>query len=443
MRHRSEVIRLRLSRRELLAGSAAAALWATAGGSLALGCGKLPRGAPARRAVYLVPGYRSDLARYRGRPANEAPALRRHLPAGHEGPVTMVTRLDERDGGVRRMLLPVHGHAISVHPDGRSAFWSSLNRETQLTFDTASLEPVRLAGPHDPDFMGGGHAAYTPDGRTLLVVERRRFRDFTGRPADHFGRITIRDADSLQVLEVHDTHGINPHEVALLEDGTTVAVSNYGNTRYPAAGRPYRLHEPSLTLVDLASGRLLHKWVDRERGVEVRHLAARRPDRIMAIRVHLVPEGDPLEVLAEADRVYEPDLTAPEGFRYAPASLQRYDGSRPGVRPEPVEGAADPDLRQGQHVVYDAAHDEMIATFPTSHAVLVVGGADGRVRRILRTDRLGLRYPRGLVLHPDGIHYAVAGSWGTLMLFRRGEHRPVPERTLHTLFFDHSHMAVA
>lgn len=442
MSRRSEIPGPRLRRRELLAGSVATLLGAATGGLVALGCRTLPRGDRARRAVYLVPGYRPAMAHYRGRPAVEAPELRRFLPKGHEGPVTLVTRLDEATGGVRRMLLPLYGHAISVAPDGRRAFWSSLNHETHLSFDTTRLEPVRLAGPHDPDFVGGGHATYTPDGRTLVVTERRRFRDFSGRPEDHFGRITIRDPDSLQVLAVHDAHGINPHEVELLEDGKTVAISNYGNTRYPTAGRPYRVHEPSLTVLDLASGKLLHKWVGSDRGVEVRHLAARRLDRIIAIRVRLVPEEEPLEVLGEVDRVYEPDLTTLEGFRYAPASMHRYDGSRPGVAPRPVEGADEADLRQGQHVVWDPVHDEAIATFPTSHTVVVAGGADGRVRRIVRTDRLGIRYPRGLVLHPDGIHYAVAGSWGALMLFRRGDHEPVFERTLHTLFFDHSHMAV-
>jgi len=92
--------------------------------------------------------------------------------------------------------------------------------------------------------------------------------------------------------------------------------------------------------------------------------------------------------------------------------------------------------------VYDAPHDRMPATVASSHCVLAVSGATGRIERVIRTDRLGLRYPRGLALHPDGEHYVVSGSWRDLALFRRRDHSPVPERSLHTVFFDHSHMTV-
>ena len=54
-----------MRRRQFLAGSAALA-GVGAAGSAAAACGQ-PEIVPARPAVYLVPGYRPDLASFRGR----------------------------------------------------------------------------------------------------------------------------------------------------------------------------------------------------------------------------------------------------------------------------------------------------------------------------------------------------------------------------------------
>jgi hypothetical protein len=99
--------------------------------------------------------------------------------------------------------------------------------------------------------------------------------------------------------------------------------------------------------------------------------------------------------------------------------------------------------RQAQSIVYDRASDEFIATFTSSHAIGVFAGADGRVKRIIQTDRLGLRYPRGLALHPDGQHYAVSGSWRDMLLFRRGTHEVNVGRSIYAVLFEHSHLSIS
>jgi len=433
----------RIHRRAFLSGSGAALAWAALAGAGLGGCAKLARRGPGARdgGVYLVPGYRADVARFRGRPAREASFLRRTLPAGWEGPVTLVTRVDERDGAVRRTLLPVEGHAICVRPDGQSAFWSSLNGETLVSFDPETLALGRLVSPV-AGHVGGGHAVYTPDGRHLVGTERRRHGPYRGRPGLHHGLLTVRDAETLAVVERHSCGGINPHEVALLEDGRHAAVSNYGNTRVPEADERYDTIASSVTVVELASGKVVYEHVEPDRSLQVRHVAAHRLDRIAAILVHNVPPEDVPGAFDDRDRVYEPDLTTDPGNAYFPAPLVRHDASGGSAEPQRIL-PADPMLaRQGQTVVYDALHDRMLATFASSHCVLAVSGATGRIERVIRTDRLGLRYPRGLALHPDGEHYVVSGSWRDLALFRRRDHSPVPERSLHTVFFDHSHMTV-
>jgi hypothetical protein len=67
-------------------------------------------------------------------------------------------------------------------------------------------------------------------------------------------------------------------------------------------------------------------------------------------------------------------------------------------------------------------HDEAIATFATSHALAIVDAKTFDIKRVFRTDRLGLKFPRGIALHPDRRRYVVSGSWSGLFFFERGSH---------------------
>ena len=396
-----------------------------------------------RHGIYLVPGYRTDVAAYRGRPVAESEALRLAFPAYYEGRGTLVTQIDERDGSVRRALLPILGHAISVAPRGDLAVWNSMNGDSLVSFDPASLDLVGFARPRGEAFIGGGHAAFTADGRHVLFTERKRYGEPPARAEDQFGQITIRDPQSLDVLERYDCHGISPHQVELLADGQHIAVSNYGSVNQPGPGERLQIVEPSVTLLELSSGRLVEKWVGPDLRYEVRHLAVGGRERIAAILVREVESAEAQDLHAGFGDITEPDFSAQSHTAYLPAPVQFYgaSGSSSAVTatlPEPPELA-----RQGQSLVYDPRHDEMIVTFASSHTVIVFAAESGSVRNIIRTDRLGLRYPRGIALHPDGEHYAVSGSWRGILLFRRGSHVADAARALHAVFFDHSHLAIA
>ncbi len=394
----------------------------------------------ARPAVYFVPGYRPERAHFRGRPLLAAPEFRRFIPKGHDGGTTLVTRIDEADGSIRRALLPIVGHAIAVAPDGRVAVWSSNNGPALLTFDPASLELGRLADYQPGEYLGGGHGVFTPDGRAIVLSERRLATGF-GDPRDHYGRITVRDPETLAVLDAFSCAGMSPHEIELMADGRHLAVANYGSYAMPGDWRP-RIVEPSLTILELASGKLVDKRVSADLGAETTHLAAYSFERVSTVRLRRGDREEERALLADRAEVYEPDASPFDEGAYLPGPVQRYEGAQPGEGPAALP--ADPlRARHGQSVVYDPAADEMLATFTSSHAVMVTDGADGRVKRLIETERHGLRYPRGIALHPDGAHYAVSGSWQDILLFRRGTHEPAPERALRATFFDHSHMTVA
>jgi len=425
------------SRRQFIERAAAAGAVAAAG---------LPRkagaqAAPARTATYLVPGYRAEIASYRGRPADEAPELRADFPRGYAGGVTFATRLSESDGALARALLPVIGHHIAPDPQGKRAWFSGMNAAQSVTFDIPAMRLESVVKPHAEGFVTGGHAVFTPDGRYVLATERRRFDAPFQSPAERNGRLVVRDAGTLAVLESLDCFGIAPHDVRLTRDGKHAVIANYGSVDLPPAGSKPTILEASLTVLELASGRLAHKWIAPMRDAELRHVAAHGLDRVMAIAFRMGGEAEERALAQGREAVFEPDILAEPGRVYLPAPVVMFGAGRPGggaVASMPE----DPLLaRQGQSAAYDPVHDEMLVTFGTSHTLIAFAAADGRVKDVLRLDRLGLRYPRGVVLHPDGEHFAVSGGWQGIHLFRRGTHAAVPARALHPVFFDHSHLS--
>lgn len=70
-------------------------------------------------------------------------------------------------------------------------------------------------------------------------------------------------------------------------------------------------------------------------------------------------------------------------------------------------------------------------------------GATGGMVKRLDTRTVGLRYPAGITLLPDGEHYAVTGYWENMFVFERGSHRLSRDLCLYPLFFGHSHITSA
>lgn len=399
-----------------------------------------------KRAVYFVPGYAPDRAYHRGRPVARDPLLARAVPRDWEGALTLASRVDEHEGTVRRALFPLAGHEITLSPDGRRAVFNSLNDPHCFAFDPVTLDPRGLHR-HGEGWIGAGHAFFLPDGGPLVIAERREWRAYTGNPADHHGRITVRDPETFALLEAWSCHGMAPHEIGLLADGRHVAVANYGKTLWPdGTWRKGLMHRvaPSLTVLELASGRLVHEVRNPDPRYEVRHLAAHSLERLFALSARMESFADGQAAMrAFEGGVYEADVySGGDEIGYLPAPLLRYGFGPAGGRAEESRTADPLLMRYGQSIVYDPAHDEVIATYPTRHVVVVFGGADGAVRRVIHTDRLDLRHPRGVVLHPDGRHYVVSGYWQGARAFARGSHAREPGIDRHDVWFGHSHLAV-
>lgn len=434
-----------MQRRNFLRGAAALA----AAGLAALPPARAALAAAAtatnRTAVFFLPGYAPESAYFAGRPVAKHPRFTANLPDGYDGPVTLVTRVDGTTRSVKRALMPVFGHEINVAPDGRTAFFNCMNQAEMLAFDTETLAVVARAEPHRRKFMGGGHSVFAPDGGVLYVAERADWRRFRGSPERHFGRIVLREPATLKVLDSFDCHGIAPHEINLLADGQHMAVANYGRTTWPTRKEALpEVVEPSLTIVEIASGKLVHKVISPDTRFEVRHIAAPRRDRIFAIQGRLARFADTQTAMTAWPVVYEPDIWAAiEGYGYLPAPVLHYAQGAAGLEPRAV-ATPDPTLmRYGQSIIYEPAFDEVIGTFPSRHKVVVFDGATGAIKQVIDVGRQGLRQPRGVVLHPDGVHYAVSGYWQDIYVFKRGSHALDRDRCIYETFFGHSHMSVA
>lgn len=402
---------------------------------------------PRSTALFYVPGYQPDQGRLGGVPLDRHPRLTANLPKGYAGALTLMTRIDEATGAVTRSVMPLKGHHVALHPAKPVAFFSALDGPQMLRFDPLSLALLDIVQPHAQGFMGGGHAAWTTDARVLVNTERRPYARYTGSPADHRGRVVIRDGDTMQVLEVYESYGIGPHDLTLLESDGLMAIANYGTTWQsdPALDKrqPFKGVEPRLSLVDLKTGKLVDRYTPGDERFEVRHVAARDAGHIFTAVTDLQTEEFLAWQFAGDGVVMARDETVSTGLAFGPAPLvaiRREDGGDEQVVVEPEHPL---DFRHGQTIVYDPVHDEAIVTFAASHRIAVIDAKSFELKRTVATDAFGLRYPRGLALHPDGKRYAVSGSWRGLYLFARGTHERELETAWHLDFFHHSHMTAS
>ncbi len=178
------------------------------------------------------------------------------------------------------LSLPGRGHSFAARPSGREAVhFARRPGRFALVLDLLQGAIVRtLELPDGRHFYG--HGVFSPDGRLLYATEN----DFEGER----GVIGVYDAHAgyRRVGEL-PSHGMGPHEIALLSDGETLVAANGGIATHPDLPR-VKLNlptmAPSLCYVDRRSGALrrevtldpaLHR-------LSIRHLAV-GPDDTVAV----------------------------------------------------------------------------------------------------------------------------------------------------------------
>ena len=346
---------------------------------------------PAHPATYFVPGNTQADIFMDGVPILEHPVLARQMRTmkGTGRPV-FLSRFSETDGSVTRTVLPVAAHAIAIRPDAESAVCTPQGGSTLVTFDPESLEMGAFVEYAD-GLEGGGHAVYLPDGKTMAVSERIPFSPYTGNPKDHYGRLSIRDNESLGELGEIPCGGISPHDLELLEDGKNIAVANYGATKWPTDQIGYDRYrvEPSVAVVEVASGKVVERYAPDSHDGEFRHIAALRLDRIFVLQNAEDSLAHYHQLKSQETGLYRPKLKNTPHTVGASLPMMRVDFTAdPPVTM--LEANSPGEMMRGQSIAYDPVHDEAIATFPLSDCVVAFDAANGSLKRVVRTDRLGL-----------------------------------------------------
>jgi uncharacterized protein len=159
----------------------------------------------------------------------------------------------------RRMVfsadLPDRGHDVTFDPVSRHAVVFARRPGTfAVVFDhTKRKQPLTITSAAGRHFFG--HGLFSPDGRLLYATEN----DFENAA----GMIGIYDAaDEFRRIGEFPTNGMDPHDMALMPDGRTLAIANGGIETHPDFGRAklnLSTMKPSLVFVDRISGDLLEQ----------------------------------------------------------------------------------------------------------------------------------------------------------------------------------------
>ena len=195
--------------------------------------------------------------------------------------------------GIFDLPLPGRGHSFAVRPGGRSAVHFARRPGCFALVLDLARSVIERKFDTLPNRHFYGHGVFSHDGRLLYASEN----DFDGER----GVIGVYDAARgyTRVGEL-PSHGIGPHEIALLSDGDTLVVANGGIATHPDLPR-VKLNlptmVPSLCHIDRQSGTLLRELrLDSALyRLSIRHLAVGPADTVaVALQYegpshHLVP----------------------------------------------------------------------------------------------------------------------------------------------------------
>jgi hypothetical protein len=181
-----------------------------------------------------------------------------------------VATVTERGEIVDQVALPARAHGMAFSKaTGRIVAFARRPGTFAMIFDPwGKADPIVIAAREGRHFYG--HGAFSPDGLLLYASEN----DFDGNR----GMIGIYDArDRFARVGEYETFGTGPHDMTVSDDGLFLMVANGGIETHPDFGRT-KLNidhmEPSLTLIDAATGGLIEKHAlpSRYAQVSTRHV---------------------------------------------------------------------------------------------------------------------------------------------------------------------------
>jgi hypothetical protein len=177
--------------------------------------------------------------------------------------------LSLKDENVFGARVPMRAHGCAVHPTdpNRVLFFARRPGTQAFELDRATMQ-ARTVFTTETGRHLAGHGTYSADGSLILTPEH----DFERAR----GVVVVRDARNFAIVGEIDTNGIDPHEVAWMPDQRSLLVANGGIMTHPRSFRR-KLNiptmDPSLCVIDAASGQRKEQWRLPDHLLSIRHVS--------------------------------------------------------------------------------------------------------------------------------------------------------------------------
>lgn len=188
-----------------------------------------------------------------------------------------VARFNHQAEVLAQVELPLRGHdmAVSLTEQGRVLVFS--RRPGKYIFDVdlnrGHLNQIAQASDGRHFF---GHGVFSSDGQQLFTTEN----DFDTQT----GKVVVRDAHSLIVINEFDSGGMGPHQLAWLNDNQTLVIANGGIATHPDTPRKklnLTTMAPNLTYMDSKTGKILQQLAPPDHQLSIRHLAVNQDNKVV------------------------------------------------------------------------------------------------------------------------------------------------------------------
>lgn len=279
------------------------------------------------------------------------------------------------------------GHAVAPHPGDPHRVVMFARRPGQHGI-LVDIEHRRIVQRFEcaSNRQLAGHGCFNADGTLLLTVESDT------ETAE--GTIAIRDADTLELVRELDTHGIGPHEIALMPDERTIVVANGGLLTRPETGQEtlnLETMHSTLTYLDLESGAVVAEERVPEDKASIRHLAVAEDGTVvvaMQVQREALDHTEPRPLVAvhppgRGLQVLEDGLEFGTAMQDYAASVAVDDHSRVAAVTSPRGNlVAFWNIDTGRLVGHLGVDDVSGVTVSRDRRLFVLSGSGGQVRLV-------------------------------------------------------------
>lgn len=195
----------------------------------------------------------------------------REIVIGAQGAKTenySIASIEDDQVGINITQSSFRGHDVCQHPLYPSSALMFSRRPGYL-----GIEIDLLSNQITKEFKAAkerhffGHGCFNKTASALFTTEADMQ---SGR-----GKIGIRDAVTYEQIGEYESHGIGPHQLALMPDGNTLVVANGGIHTHPTSGREMLnldSMDSTLSYIDINNGKLLGAFKVSDSKASIRHL---------------------------------------------------------------------------------------------------------------------------------------------------------------------------